>query len=551
MPGFPKLISAVSSSLAPPELELIGPGLPRKRHFIVRPGLVVLLCLIWICAGSVSAQNWTGTTNGSWGDNTNWSAALVSGPNTRITFGANMNTNTIQNHPTNPFVLNSLTFDDTAAFTIAPGNPLQFETGGTPAAGPQVFNNGTKTQKINVPININSATLKLGGSGTGKIELNGAISDQPVGTPRAVLIQGSGEYVLGDSATSVQNFYTGNTTLSSGTLVIDNTQALGPSGTLKLGAGTIRASTTASYTIGNAVSLDGDTIFGGAASSNSLTFSSQAKLTGNRNFTANNVVTNFKGGITDNAAGFGFTLKGDATVVGVGNARTLSGGRLKIGANSPIGGALTIMDGGALIIERATVAGTPVNPLTVQAKGFFGGIGGVIAGPKPKYTGKVTFKNQATFKCPADGALDVEGGVEFESGSIFAEDIAGTLPGDYYTQLNVTNGPGAIDPGAILDIITTVPLNIGDTFEIMTRDAPAPIGMNMFSDINGMSLPEGTTFTEAGYQFRINYGAIAGGPDTGGNDVRLTVIPEPSVGALFVAVVALRAVARRRSAASR
>jgi hypothetical protein len=138
--------------------------------------------------------------------------------------------------------------------------------------------------------------------------------------------------------------------------------------------------------------------------------------------------------------------------------------------------------------------------------------------------------------------------VEFESGSVYAEDIEGLVPGDGYTTMSVANGYGKIDPGAILDVNPTIPLALNETFEIMSRDEAPPPDDNEFSDVNGIPIPEGTDFTEAGYTYQINYGATDAGLPTGGNDVLLTVVgvPEPaSCGLLALTSLALLRRSRR------
>lgn len=496
--------------------------------------------------GSAGAQTWNGGAGtGNWSDAANWTVAPVSGVNTALIFDGNVQTTTRQNSASgNPFQLNSLTFAATAGtFQINPGNPLQFNPSAAKAT-PQILNNSPNTQMANVPVQINGTNLLLGGTGSGQLQLNAAVSDGPGGAG-SVTVNGSGSYTLG--APTVQNLYSGNTTLQAGTLVIDNGQALGPKGTLSIVGGTIRAATDASQTIGNAFSLDGNGTFGDPTTTNSLTFTSQAVLSGNRSLTFNNALTNFAGGITDNGKGFGFTVAGDASL----NAqKMLIGGRLKFGGtNNVFGGAVTINKGGAVTLSSGSFTSNAAG-VTVNAGGFFGGNGSIKQGTGAKLVGQVFFKGAGYFKCPNDGSLAVQGpgeastAVEFQSGSVFAEDIAGSTPGTGYTQLGVTDGYGEIDSGAILDINPTVPLTYGETFLIMTRDEAPPTAQNEFSDVNGNPLPEGDVFSEAGYQFQINYGATDAGLPTGGNDVLLTVVPEPAARGLL-ALAALILLGRR------
>ena len=112
-------------------------------------------------------------------------------------------------------------------------------------------------------------------SGAGVITFGGTIS-QATGS-RRLTIAGPGTLILNGA-----NTHSGGTTLSSGILELGNNTAAG-TGPLSLGTATLRAGGGA-RTIGNAVSLAGNTTFAGI---HDIVFTGAATLTGSRTLTIN------------------------------------------------------------------------------------------------------------------------------------------------------------------------------------------------------------------------------------------------------------------------
>jgi hypothetical protein len=76
------------------------------------------------------------------------------------------------------------------------------------------------------------------------------------------------------------------------------------------------------------------------------------------------------------------------------------------------------------------------------------------------------------------------------------------------------------------------PAQFGDSFAIISVLNSQPIARD------GSALPEGATFFDDGYQFRVSY---VGGD---GNDLTLTIVPEPT--SIMPLVAGIGAMLRRR-----
>jgi fibronectin-binding autotransporter adhesin len=225
------------------------------------------------------------------------------------------------------------------------------------------FSTGAVTLGSNLTITANANDLTIGG-----IIGNGA--------GNAITKAGAGTLTL-----SGTNTYTGGTTLSAGTLNINNNSALG-TGTLTIAGGTIdNTDTPNAHTLTNAQAWNGNFAFTGT---NNLTFSTGAVTLGsNLTITANaNDLT--IGGIIGNGAGNAITKAGNGTLTLSGantytGGTTLNAGTLNINNASALGtGTFTInggtignTSGGAISVNNAqtwggsfTFNGTNTNPLT-------------------------------------------------------------------------------------------------------------------------------------------------------------------------------------------
>jgi hypothetical protein len=137
------------------------------------------------------------------------------------------------------------------------------------------------------------------------------------------------------------------------------------------------------------------------------------------------------------------------------------------------------------------------------------------------------------------GQLNIEGPLAL--GSISAVppvrlqlDLNGTDP-LLYDRLTVTDFI-SLSPFNY-DIHVGYPAQFGDTFTVMELLSGQPIFLSF-------ALPEGSIFSSDGYQFRVSY---VGGT---GNDLTLTVVPEPAVGGV-VGLFAMLCLRRARRDSSR
>ncbi len=248
----------------------------------------------------------------------NISALGATGTGTTITSGAVLD-------------LNGLNYSSAEALTL---NGTGISSGGA------LINSNSTGATYGGLLTLGSASSIVGGTGTITISNTGTITGATFGltlggaqggTLTSILGTTSGTLTKSDAGTwtlSGTNTFTGGTTLNSGTLNINNNQALGTSaGTFTINGGTINATTAGISTVAYPLALNGDFTFTGTNNLNLGT--GTTTLSGNRQITV--------------SAG---TLTIGGTLSSAANNLTKAGaGTLSFGANPVTINALTINAG--------------------------------------------------------------------------------------------------------------------------------------------------------------------------------------------------------------
>ncbi len=184
---------------------------------------------ISVQAGALTAFTWTNAVSGNWSDGTKWTPSLPAAtgqPYYSLNFTTS-GTYTATHNLNNGFQLNHL--NTAGNVTINGTQSLSFVANGGSLPG---FNqNGSNEVRVDHPMSL-QATTTLGGSGGGKVILNGVISGA------GGLIKNS----PGDLEIGQNNSYSGGTTINAGTLTMTSSKhsALG-SGPITLNGGTLLA----------------------------------------------------------------------------------------------------------------------------------------------------------------------------------------------------------------------------------------------------------------------------------------------------------------------
>jgi autotransporter-associated beta strand protein len=384
-----------------------------------------------------------------------------------------------------------------AGSTTLNGGPLQVNNSAALGSGTLTLVGGS-LQAGGGPISLSNAVtlggnVAIGGANdltlTGLATLTGkrslTISNTGTTTFSGGIGQSGGSFGLNKFGNGVlvlsgNDTYAGGTTLSAGTLQVNNAAALG-SGTVLLVAGILQAG-GGPLTLSNAVTLGGNVTIGGT---NDLTFTGAATLTGNRTLTISNT------GTTTFAGAIGQTAVSKLTKAG-------SGVLVLWGANTYTGG--TVVASGALLVKGSLAAGT----VTVASGATLGGSG---------TTGPIAVSAGGTV-LPGTGATGTAilstGSVTLASGAAFNVVLNDVTPGSGYDQLNVT---GTVNlAGSTLKVTLGFTPPIGTAFTLINNDGTDPV-VGTFQ-----GLPERATLVINSMTFQISY---VGGT---GNDVVLTRI---------------------------
>lgn len=259
---------------------------------IIHPGLRVF----------AADSTWTGTTNGNFTTNTNWSTGANPGiSGSTASAGANPDVATFISNTNSPLIytstspadvnLGGILFSGTAGaitfqsgstgsgtrriYLTAGGSGVVMDTTVTStmtfartgissgASGDVYFTNNASTSSaiLNMASTFNSlapaaSTLVLGGTNTGLNAMGNIISNTG-GATLSLTKSGSGTWIL-----NAANTHTGTTTLNDGILGLGSSSALS-SGTLQINGGTLASAGAAARTITNNITAGGNFALGG------------------------------------------------------------------------------------------------------------------------------------------------------------------------------------------------------------------------------------------------------------------------------------------------
>jgi autotransporter-associated beta strand protein len=190
-----------------------------------------------------TVSNGTASGTVTWLNGPGWSPNNpVSASDATVTFNGALSSGTLTatNDSTGNFQLNSLVFANTGTGTInVTGNPFQLSSNGTTNPTITFANNANLTQQISNPLQLQAnltVTNATAATLDGAISGSGALSKSGAGALRF----------------NASNSYAGGTTISAGTLMFANNNALG-SGALNIGISTTLSITNGSKNIPNPV----------------------------------------------------------------------------------------------------------------------------------------------------------------------------------------------------------------------------------------------------------------------------------------------------------
>ena len=262
-------------------------AIPEKQTPILRQrrtGALTFLALLALAGGTLHAQtSWNTTSSGNWNTASNWSPATV--PNSAggavtvsKSFGAN-STITLDISPTVGTMSVGSTSSRSLSFKSSSTQTLTFDNSGSTAQLTYVSTAGNNTYFycpiiLNGSLNIinnnsrilyfyqsgatvtgNSAsdmTITVSGTGTTGVSFQGIVSDGTAGG-KVNLVQSSSTC---PTILPAANTYSGNTTITAGTLTLSSTGSINNSPLISIAAGgTFDVSAIASYTLSASTTL--------------------------------------------------------------------------------------------------------------------------------------------------------------------------------------------------------------------------------------------------------------------------------------------------------
>ena len=396
------------------------------------------------------------------------------------------------------------------------GSIIKIGTGTLTLTGTNQYTGGTT---------ISSGTLQLGNASTVNGSVVGDIIDNaalvfanPSDLTDAGHITGVGSLTkigAGTLTLSGINHYSGGTNLDAGTLCLGSLGAIGDSGTIRFGGGILQYS-----------------------GSNTLDYSDRFSAASGQLY---NVDTN------------GQNVAWTTALTSVGGSLTKSGsGTLTLTGSSSYTGATTVAQG-TLIVSGSLSAASPVRvgDSVTSGTAVFGG-GGIVG---DVHIGSTA--SSGAILCPDAGAFGGSAGTTLTTGALVFSTGASTLSieigrtslgTDVSSHVRVSSIDLTSGGNLQLSLLNTDHTIInGDLFFLILSGSPVT---GNFTSLNGSatSLVEGATFTYSGQEYEITYQASNQlSQFSGGQDVALWAVPEPSTwGMLLAGAVVLGFVQRLR-----
>lgn len=412
---------------------------------------------------------------------------------------------------------------------------MQNDASGT--LGGIVVNNNAQITVATGQLGLTGNELIIHKSGTANLQLNADVTlagGSGSGSAGSVTVDGDGSTGLIVIANNTST-YSGGFRLNSGATVVPQASSIsngsggatsGPfgSGTFTFGGGLIRATSAAppspatAYTVDNPVSFAADVniVSGGSQ----LAFTGAGTLTGGTRAINNPAgpAVSFNGPIGEATSGSGI-IKLGAGIVVLGGANTYTGP--------------TTVSAGTLILN-----GSVQSAVNVGSTATLAGAGGSIAGPvtvsgssSKIAPGPLTSAGNAS---AGPGQLNITGNLTLASTATYAVELSGTTPGNAvfnYDQIKVTGGATVTGSTLTVTTINGFQPQPGNIFYILAQGGTAAPG-------TFLNRAEGSTFTLgtqtakitylANYNFTTDTGTL-----TGGNDIAISITPEPASIALL------------------
>lgn len=303
------------------------------------------------------------------------------------------------------------------------------------------------------------------------------------------LVTGTGQlqkFGAGAMVLNAANDYTGKTVVNAGTLRLGTSGSILSTNIDVLG-GTFDMN-------GKSHTMGGTLIVGSGSSSGAISSSSSAST-----ITVGTSILVQSGSISVNLAGAAVLTK------------TTTGTVVLSGTNSYTG--LTSVNAGTLIINGYNASSN----VTVASGGTLKGSGNV---------GNVQLQSGATARAGSDLGILGTKDLTMQAGSTLGVNIGGTASGTGYSAFAVLGG---VTLDGNLDVAVTFTPTYGDIFFVIVNDGNDAVSGTF------AGLANGSLFLVGAQQFQISYTANSTTSSfSGGNDVAIKAVPEPSPVALML-----------------